>query len=303
MHGRRSIRVPTPTSEQLIAALPRLQDALCGLFPSLHRVRVRQEAVGEPPAPADRGAGILLSLDVDSFYSLLILRKVLTHVVLVHGFDIALENETLWAHAVAAAEEVAAWTDTHVVLVRTNVRALLDRHVDWELGRGAALAHVALTLSPWLRRVTIPSSHRREPYLPRGSHPDVDGLWSTELQEVVHHGAGVRRIDTLAYLAHEREALDHLRVCRVPGVSQLNCGRCAQCLLAMLGLEVVGGLAHAHTLPRTIPDDALRGIDAWSPAERMELEALRDAWREERPGSRTLSEIEAAIGRALADES
>lgn len=302
MRGRRAVRMGQLTSERLVSALPQLQETLHGFFPRLRTVRVQHEAVGEVLAPAARGAGVFLSLGIDSFYSLLIQRHSLTDLVLVQGFDIPLENEDLWAQAVASAKEVAAWTDMRLVLVRTNVRALLDEFVRWDVAHGAALAHVALTLTPWLAQVTIASSHHAEPHFPHGSHPALDPLWSTEWLTLLHHGSDARRIDTLAYLAREKVALDHLRVCRARVGGTPNCGQCPKCLLAMVGLEVVGGLEHCRTLPHAIPEGALLAVESWSRAHRIELEALRDAWQEVRPGSEVLEEIRATVTQALAAE-
>ncbi len=69
-----------------------------GKFQNLQRIGVDAEVRG---GPSDLASGIacFFSGGVDSFYTLLKHREEITHIIFVHGFDIALEDHSLRAQA------------------------------------------------------------------------------------------------------------------------------------------------------------------------------------------------------------
>jgi hypothetical protein len=74
------------------------------------------------------------------------------------------------------------------------------------------------------RRVYIPSSHSYCELSAWGSHPLTDRLWENECTELLHDGAGSRRIDKLREIADDQRILDRLVVCWRHGNE--NCGVC-----------------------------------------------------------------------------
>jgi len=299
MRRRRALRLPGPCDSRLAAALPRLQATVASFFPWLCAVPVRFDP-GPAAAGTDAaaGTGVFLSLGVDSFFSLVRHREQVDHLVLVHGFDIPLESTGLWARARDAAADVARGMDKRLLCVRTNVRAWLDRHVPWDEGHGAAMAHVAHVLEPWLGRVYVASSHHEDVLFPYGSHPDLDPLWSTEALDLVHDGCDTRRIDKVRALAEEPLALEHLRVCWQNPGGAYNCGRCRKCLLVMLALDAVGLLSRCRTLPHEIHPQDVDAVDVWSESGLLYMEENRDAYR----GHDADPALLAAVERAIASE-
>jgi hypothetical protein len=97
-------------------------------------------------------------------------------------------------------------------------------------------------------------------FLPRGSHPQLDPLWSTERVEVVHDYAELDRAGKLAAIVRDRPGLlEHLHVCFTPDSAE-NCGRCAKCLLTMACLQAAGAGGLPSAFPGELDLDALRKL-------------------------------------------
>ena len=87
----------------------------------------------------------------------------------------------------------------------------------------------------------IGASHDMANPVPIGSHPAVDGLFSSQRITVIHDGARFSRFQKVRELASWPAALAALRVC--PGQSagiELNCGVCEKCLRTRLELLAAG---------------------------------------------------------------
>jgi len=300
MHRGRSLRLPGGISPRLASTLPRLQETLAAWFDDLQPVPVRMAPPRASGGMDGRPTGAFFSLGVDSFFTFLRHRPEIDHLVLVHGFDIQAGKEPLWEEARDAARRVAERTGTSLVLVRTNARTWLDRHMPWAESHGAALAHVALVLAPWLRRIYVASSFHEDRLFPYGSHPDIDPLWSTEDVDIVHDGCDATRIEKIRALVDEPVAMDHLRVCWQNPEGVYNCGRCRKCFLVMMGLDAVGGLDRCATLPHGFRNEAIRAIDGWGRAGLIYLEGIRDAYRGRDADPRLLHAVEHAIAREKA---
>jgi hypothetical protein len=199
-----------------------------------------------------QGVGCFFSGGVDSFYTLLKHREEVTHLIFVHGFDIALENEAVRSQASVMAREVAKELGKALIEVEADISPFPRTLVGWEKYHGAAMANVALLFQHLFRKVLIAATYTYAELTPWGSHPVLDPLWSTELTEIVHDGCEATRIDKLAYISEHDLAMRWLRVClKTPG-GAYNCGRCGKCLRARVGLRTVGALERCKTLPHDL---------------------------------------------------
>ncbi len=124
-----------------------------------------------------------------------------------------------------------------LVPVETNYFSFGYRYnLSRNMTHGSLLGSVALLLG--FERVFIPGSAAYDEITPLGSHPLSDPLWSNEAVEIVHDGAGVRRIEKLARIIGRQAAVDNLRVCASD--MNVNCGRCGKCLQTMIPLKLMG---------------------------------------------------------------
>ncbi|MBI4870557.1 MAG: hypothetical protein HY814_03215 [Candidatus Riflebacteria bacterium] len=198
----------------------------------------------------DRRVASFFSGGVDSFYTLLKHRQILTDLVLIYGFDIALDDHELLEKTSRMAHRVASELGKRLLEVRTNVRSFLDAQVDWgRLSHGPALAAVGLLLAPACPRLFIASSYALAQVGPWGSHPELDPLWSTDRTEFVHDGTEATRWQKTERIATWRLALESLRVCHQGRPGEYNCGRCESCLVLTIALKSLGVLGQCRTLP------------------------------------------------------
>lgn len=238
----------------------RALDLLTTWYPDAHggrHVGVRRRA--GVPTPEHRGVACFFSGGVDSFYSTLRNLDEITHVVLVHGLDISLDNTELWDETVRRTAIAARDLDKELILVRTNIRKLHHKFgPNWQhRAHGAFLAHIALVLAPHVHRVYIPASKDDSRLVPYGTHPELDPLWSSSDVDIVHDGTD-RRLRKLELLAESAPAMAHLRVCWWNLSTDYNCGRCEKCLRTMIGLDILSALDRCSTLPHRIDPREVR---------------------------------------------
>ncbi|HEX5416178.1 MAG TPA: hypothetical protein VFZ25_10970, partial [Chloroflexota bacterium] len=190
---------------------------------------------------------------VDSFYTLLKHREEITTLIYVHGFDVPLENLPVRAKVSSAIRAVAAELGKDVVEVETNLKEFSDHYGRWaENSHGAALASVALLLSPQFERVYLAASHTYVQMTPWGSYPMLDPLWSTEATEIVHDGCESTRTEKIASLRSCETVLRWLRVCWENRNGAYNCGECEKCLRNMIVLRVAGLLQSCVSFDRPL---------------------------------------------------
>jgi hypothetical protein len=261
MRRSEPLAVHGPVSPRLMSQLPLAQQLLSAWDPSLTRVPVRAERELEP-GERRPGNACGFSRGVDSTYSAIAPRppgEELTQLVYcVHwnpGWSAAGEDA-----ARAAAERAAAAAGLELVVVATNVREPLWGIVDWNDAHGAALAMLGLSLPGAAGRFTIASNVDHGNFLPRGSHPQLDPLWSTERVEVVHDYAELDRAGKLAAIVRDRPGLlEHLHVCFTQNSAE-NCGSCPKCLLTMACLQAAGGSGLPSAFPDELDLDAIRKL-------------------------------------------
>lgn len=302
--GRRPLLVPGPLDATTQANLPRLQALFAEHWTKLRlrRVPVQTAHPRVPPAPTPSGArvGVFFSGGVDSFFSLLSNLDEIDDLILVRGYDIGLEPDLdgLWKEVVEAGRAVANEFGKRLISVRTNIRPLLLKlRCHWGFSHGAALAHVALLLQPWLRTVYVPASFDIEHVSPWGSHPEIDPLWSTDSLRFIHDGIETNRLQKIHRIAEFPLALQTLRVCNNHPDGAYNCGHCYKCLPTMLALDNAGALTRCATLPHELAPKELYKREKWMLGGCLFLGELRDWWQENEPDSEFLPMVHQILAR------
>jgi hypothetical protein len=244
-------------SRQLMARLETAQQILRSWNHGFSVVPV-SAPVHEFPARA-AGSAAFFSGGVDSFYTALRHRDRLSSLVLIHGFDMALENVPLRDRVRAVLAPCVASLGLSLVEVETNQRAFTDRFVSWPLTQfGPALASVGVLLSGLAHEVLIPASESYAHPDPCGSHPLLDPLWSTEAVTICHDGADATRNEKIASIGRSPGVLSALRVCWENPDDAYNCGRCEKCLRTMISLEAVGLLKDCSVFDAGLTTAAVR---------------------------------------------
>jgi hypothetical protein len=193
-------------------------------------------------APAFKGAALMFSGGVDSFYSLLRGPLAPDALVLVEGFDISLSQPNRTDVAWSSLQAVANHFGLTAVKVATNLREhALFRSVDWGVTHGGALAAVGHLLASRYSHILISSS---DPYVdptkPWGSHFRLDPHWSSGTTSLMNVGGTHFRAEKLLEIADEPIVHENLRVCWEGETTQLNCGICEKCIRTQLVLHFAG---------------------------------------------------------------
>jgi hypothetical protein len=267
-HHRQGLDLDVPLSSRFRGNLTSLQEVVREFW-SYQDVPLLEPPGGIPStagkaAPEFRGAALMFSGGVDSFYSLLRGPLAPAALVLVEGFDIPLTQPSRTEAAWASLQAVADHFGLRAVKVSTNLREhALFRSVNWEVTHGGALAAMGHLLAAQYSHVIISSSYPYpEPTKPWGSHFRLDPHWSSDVLSVLHVGATHRRAAKLLAIADEPIVQRNLRVCWEGVTTQLNCGACEKCIRTLLVLQSVGRLEHFTTFATSESQltDAVRAL-------------------------------------------
>ena len=198
---------------------------------------------------------------IDSTYTLLRHARLLPpasrvdveHLVFVHGYDIAIDDDAGYSGALQHVEAIAELLGIDVLPVSTNYRTMGP---DWEIAHGAA---VAAALHAARQRAGTGLLASSAPYdelvVPWGSAPYVDHLFSTRSLTILHDGAIANRAAKVAALAAWPEVIPHLKFCWAGPDAATNCGECPKCILTGMLFDLSG----APLPPFAVrPTDALR---------------------------------------------
>jgi hypothetical protein len=163
----------------------------------------------------------------------------------IHGFDIGKrardpENQR-YQMALRRLEPVAAETGLQLIACRTNLRHLPTKPGFWTYRyHGAALAAVGHAATRRSALLFIAATFDAANPVPMGSHPAVDGLFSSQRVTIIHDGSRFSRLEKVRDLARWPTALAALRVCPANLGNAANCGRCEKCLRTRLELLAAG---------------------------------------------------------------
>ena len=212
--------------------------------------------------------------------------------LLVHGFDIALDDPARFARACEGAARSLRSIGLELIGIRTNLRAL---GVDWEDGFGAAMAASLSLLKGRFGKGLLGSDERYDYVTPRGSTPLVDPLFSTEAFRVIHDGAGFSRTQKVQLLSEWPEGVANLRVCWEGTGPSHNCGRCEKCIRTILNFRAVeAGLPACF--PGDVTNDDIARMPVRGPGQLNELVGiLEEARRRGRGGDSWVKAVERRI--------
>jgi hypothetical protein len=254
VHGEARVRIEGNACPMLIEGLYTAHAwwTSWGGMPSMPLIETpARRNLNTPPRPR-RGVAFL-SGGVDSLHTLMLNRRhyrqddpaYVREALFIHGFDIGKRardpEEARFRRALEALGPVVAEAGLRLISCRTNLRHLPSKPGFWYFRHnGAALAAVghAAILGPAF--LFVGASHDVANPVPIGSHPAVDGLFSSQRLTVIHDGARYPRLQKVRDLAGWPTALAALRVCPGNPGSGANCGKCEKCLRTRLELLAAG---------------------------------------------------------------
>jgi hypothetical protein len=297
------LRLEPPVDEGVLRNLPDLQaifSAWAEEWPyprgAPREIEVEAAPARLEPAPG-RAVAAFFSGGVDSF-STVLSHPEITHLVFVHGLDIAPERRELAGAIARRLEHAAGLLGKSWIAVETDARPLGDAFVPWVGYAGQLLASVARLLSPVVERIYVASESPYRRLYRRGSHPLIDHLWGGDAIRIAYDGARFGRAEKVERIADSEVARRTLRVCWENRGEAYNCCRCEKCLRTMVALAALGVLDEFATFDRPLD---LEAVTAVVPGKEIE----RDFWAEnlelaQRRGAepRLLAAIRSALGNA-----
>jgi hypothetical protein len=252
------LHVASPVDAKLLDGQARIQAQLADWSSTFSSVPVTARARARPEGAAD-GVGAFFSGGLDSFCTLHTHRDEITHLILIHGFDVWLSDRAIRKRIAEMAHDVGRAFDIEVIEVATDAKEVMLPLVPWQWYHGGLLAGIAHALEDHISRVLVPATHTLADKEPWGQHPDLDYLWSTARVGVETADADKTRPEKCAIIGESAVAMRWLRVCwQQPG--EWNCGRCVKCLRTIIDLAICDRLADCRTFPDTVNVDAVRRL-------------------------------------------
>jgi hypothetical protein len=242
------VRVHGKVSPSLLRNLAEYQAAWVAWMPTLRSVMIRadQEEETAPSEPRE-DAVLAFSGGVDSSFtafrharadaSRILYRP--TAGVMVHGFDIPLDEPETFAAAAKRSESMMSSLGLDLIPVATNYRQLVE---DWTHSFGAALASCLMLFSGRFRVGLIGQGLTYSEFcaLHEGSNPLTDPMLSSDFFRIVPDGAAFDRADKIFAMRDWSECLQYLRVCWAGPQKDRNCCVCEKCIRNILTFRALG---------------------------------------------------------------
>lgn len=258
MVENRRIEICGKVSKQLLSNLVEFQAAWNKCLPQQYfQVDITAEhIIDDSPSRPKNGAVCAFSGGVDATFSVWRHSQLkVSHrsqninlCVLVHGFDIPLDNETDFISAKERSQKTLDDVGIELKSIKTNFREISK--VDWLESFCCALV---ATLSNFKNDAGTCIIGSCEPYdhlvFPLGSSPITDYLLSSNEFSVMHDGASHNRTDKVKVISEWQAGLEHLRVCWKGDLKDRNCGVCEKCVRTQLNFLAVNA-----PIPSSFPE-------------------------------------------------
>ena len=294
-------------SPTLLAGIEDLQRIWCRWRPErYHMIPVSADEEVELKSHSGHGRGLFtMSGGVDGTFSLY--RHLFGEpgrltisprgVLLVHGFDVPLENEVAFQSVITNVEAMLDRTAIPVYTVSTNFR---DLRQSWGDANGLGLASCLLLFQGAFDVGVVGSGAPYESLTyPWGSTVVTDPLIRTEAFRIRLDGAEYDRTEKVAWLARNTwpGVVNRLRVCWEGEIKDRNCGSCEKCLRTALNFWAAGVSAQAPRPLHKVSLSVLRRVRVGSAVAELER-AQRHALKRYPKGDPVMKGLQRAISRA-----
>lgn len=215
--------------------------------------------------------------------------------VLVHGFDIPLNDYKGFHRAKNKAIETLTDINLSLLDVKTNLRDAWD--INWAHYYATAVASVLTSLYKVASSGLIGSGPTYQLlFTPCGSHPMTDPLLSTSSFRIIHDGAAFSRSDKTSTIANWAIGVKNLRVCWVGDNRDKNCGVCEKCVRTRLNF-LVSGVSNPECFDEPLNESHFSSIKLTSDGSRSDWILIRNKILKTKRGIEFLPNIEKVLKR------
>ncbi|NES69276.1 MAG: hypothetical protein F6K24_30630 [Okeania sp. SIO2D1] len=183
-------------------------------------------------------------------------KKNLQACLMVHGFDIPIKQQEVFARAFLTSQRITASLGLELIPMATNFRQVIK--LNWEDVHGVAIASCFYLLTKMYNTGiiassyssfdlkgyninTLPSSYsHKNAHLAWGTNPLTDLFLSSNSLKIVDHGDGYSRLQKIEQMLDWQEFLENLRVCWQGERKDVNCGHCEKCIRTILCFRALG---------------------------------------------------------------
>jgi hypothetical protein len=195
--------------------------------------------------------------------------------VMVHGFDIPLDQPDVFDRAAQKARLTLASVGMELIPVATNFREMGG---NWDDAHGAGVASCLMLLQGRYSAGLIACGYKYSdiPIPPYGTNPITDWMLSGGTFRIVTDGAAYTKIEKIKLFNEWPEATKYLRVCWSGEYKDRNCCRCQKCVVAMLSFRLLG-LPLPESFERDISDQEIMRLRYHDQGQIRSMRIL--AWR------------------------
>jgi hypothetical protein len=273
------VKIHGAVSERLLTNLEELQGAWNKWLPSrYHRFDVEVDGFVAPGMPSNgpKSAMTAFSGGVDAGFCVyqhkygdLVWGKTdLQAALLVHGFDVPLDQPDTFQSTRSRAAAMLNGTGLEFKTVRTDFKQLKQH---WEHAFGLAIAScLSLFEGTYAVGIVGSSSDYASLALPSGSNAVTDHLFSTGDLEIRHEGAGFTRTEKVGEILKHPPFIEHVRVCWAGEQMDRNCGHCEKCVRTLLNFAVFG-VEQPACFSNGLSKELIRSIQLKTPQQRNHL--------------------------------
>lgn len=290
----RPLRLSQPIDASTYQNLMEWQETFASLIPKrLKVVPIRGEITRDIPrlVQGDRQSLTTFSGGVDSCFTALrhagktidahpdptYRRSRLAAGLMVHGFDIPLNQSDIFESAWARSKRMLESWGATALRMRTNLRSLnVEFDCDWgNEAHGIWLAAVLSCYESCYDTFLIPSTYAHPALsMPWGSNAITDPLFSSGSATYWHDGAAYNKLEKVRGIAHDLSVQRNLRVCWQGAQLDRNCGHCFKCVATQLCF-LVSGHAEPDCFERPYTNADIAKVHLRTPPNRWLFQQLR----------------------------
>ena len=290
MRRKTDLYVHGAVSPSLLRNLEEFQTAWVGWNPArYHRIEIQADTEREDERAPGEGAVMSFSGGLDSCFTawrhvkgdLGRRKRKLQAAVMVHGFDIPLDEVQTFERAAENSRQLTGDIGLELIPITCNIR---EFEHEWQQSHGAGLASCLHLLRNRFPVGLIAGSHAYAGLrFPWGSNPVTDPLLSSASLSLIYDGADFTRPEKAREVAAWSKAMDRVRVCWEGEHKDRNCGHCLRCVGTAICFAVEG-----KPIPSSLPiaslEAAIRELESVhiKPVSLTRLEELLVAARDSR---------------------